>query len=238
MTVTFPPGDRRTWRAATGGPLTVVLVDDHQLFSRGLELLLNTDPGSKVRVLARTEDAGKAVELVRHHRPHVAVIDLVMPPPGGLAAIAAVKRHYPQVRILALSGNDEVASAVEALRAGADGFLLKSSDPDELVPPLIALASGLSVVPGAVLGALLETTAKTAPGALARLTPEELSLLRLVASGLESTEIAEQLFVSERTAKRMVASLLRRLEVANRVQAAALAGRSGLLDPVPEVDPA
>jgi DNA-binding NarL/FixJ family response regulator len=237
MTVTFPPGGRNSWGTAPGdGPLKVVLVDDHQLFSRGLELLLNTDPASKVRVMARTEDADKAVELVRHHRPDVAVIDLVMPPPGGLAAIAAVKRHYPQVRILALSGNDEVSSAVEALRAGADGFLLKSSDPDELVPPLIALASGLSVVPPAVLGALLETTARIAPGVLDRLTPEELSLLRLVASGLESTEIAEQLYVSERTAKRMVASLLRRLDVANRVQAAALAGRCGLLDPVPEVE--
>lgn len=246
MTVTFPPGgpgrgaspgNRSNWGPADGEPLTVVLVDDHQLFSRGLELLLNTDPESKVRVLARTEDADKAVELVRRHRPNVAVIDLVMPPPGGLAAIAAVKKHYPAVRILALSGNDEIASAVEALRAGADGFLLKSSDPDELVPPLIALASGLSVVPPAVLDALLETTAHAGSGTLDRLTPEEVSLLRLVASGLESTEIAEQLFVSERTAKRMVASLLRRLEVGNRVQAAALAGRCGLLDSVPEVDP-
>src|SRR5205823_11253085 len=83
--------------------LTVVLVDDHQLFSRGLELLLNTDPESRVRVLARTEDADKAVELVRHHQPKVAIIDLVMPPPGGLAAVAAVKRNYPQVKVLALS---------------------------------------------------------------------------------------------------------------------------------------
>ena len=67
--------------------LTVVLVDDHQLFSRGLELLLNTDPESRVRVLARTEDASRALELVRHHQPMVAIIDLVMPPPGGLAAV-------------------------------------------------------------------------------------------------------------------------------------------------------
>ena len=100
--------------------LTVVLVDDHQLFSRGLELLLNTDPGSRVRVLARTEDAGRALELVRHHQPRVAIIDLVMPPPGGLAAVREVKRNYPGVHVLALSGNDEVASAVEALRRRSD----------------------------------------------------------------------------------------------------------------------
>ena len=212
--------------------LTVVLVDDHQLFSRGLELLLNTDPESRVRVLARTEDAGRALELVRHHRPRVAIIDLVMPPPGGLAAVEAVKRHYPDVGVLALSGNDEVASAVEALRMGADGFLLKSSEPDELVPPLIALASGLSVLPVPVLSALLETWTRSGQRAVSDLTAEDVDLLRLVAAGLESVEIAERLHVSERTAKRLVAVLLRRIGVANRLQAAALAGRCGLLAPV------
>ena len=213
--------------------LTVVLVDDHQLFSRGLELLLNTDPESRVRVLARTEDASRALELVRHHRPKVAIIDLVMPPPGGLSAVEAIKRNYPEVRVLALSGNDDVSSAVDALRAGADGFLLKSSEPDELVPPLIALASGVSVVPAPVMNALLDAKASSGETRLAGLGADDIALLRLVAAGLESIEIAEQLHVSERTAKRLVAALLRRIEVANRVQAAAFAGRAGLL----ELDP-
>ena len=212
--------------------LTVVLVDDHQLFSRGLELLLNTDPSSRVRVLARTEDASKALELVRHHRPRVASIDLVMPPPGGLAAVAEVKRHYPGVHVLALSGNDEVASAVEALRMGADGFLLKSSEPDELVPPLIALAAGLSVVPVPVLSALLEQWARSGRRAVSDLTSDEIDLLRLVSAGLESVEIGDRLGVSERTAKQRVAALLRRIGVSNRLQAAAVAGRCGLLAPV------
>ena len=205
--------------------LTVVLVDDHQLFSRGLELLLNTDPDSRVRVLARTEDAGRALELVRHHRPKVAIIDLVMPPPGGLAAVEAVKRHYPEVRVLALSGNDDVSSAVDALRAGADGFLLKSSEPDELVPP-------------PVMTALLDAKASSGETRLAGLGADDVALLRLVAAGLESIEIAEQLHVSERTAKRLVAALLRRIEVANRVQAAAFAGRAGLLELGPSGPPA
>lgn len=210
--------------------LTVVLVDDHQLFSRGLELLLNTDPTSRVKVLGRTEDAGRALELVRHHQPKVAIIDLVMPPPGGLAAVQAVKRHYPEVRVLALSGNDDVTSAVDALRSGADGFLLKSSEPDELVPPLVALASGVSVVPAPVMSALLDAKARSGEARLADLDDDDIALLRLVATGLESVEIAEQLHVSERTAKRLVAALLRRIEVANRVQAAAFAGRAGLLE--------
>lgn len=218
--------------------LTVVLVDDHQLFSRGLELLLNTDPESRVRVLARTEEASRALELVRHHRPKVAIIDLVMPPPGGLAAVEEVKRHYPEVRVLALSGNDDVTSALDALRAGADGFLLKSSEPDELVPPLIALASGVSVVPAPVMNALLDAKASSGETRLAGLCDEDIALLRLVAAGLESIEIADTLHVSERTAKRMVAALLRRIEVANRVQAAAIAGRAGLLEVGPSGPPA
>jgi len=221
-----------------GDVLTVVLVDDHQLFSRGLELLLNTDPESRVRVLARTEDASRALELVRHHRPKVAIIDLVMPPPGGLAAVELVKRNYPEVRVLALSGNDDVKSAVDALRAGADGFLLKSSEPDELVPPLIALASGVAVVPAPVMNALLDAKASSGETRLAGLGAEDIALLRLVAAGLESIEIAEQLHVSERTAKRLVAALLRRIEVANRVQAAAFAGRAGLLELGPSGSPA
>ena len=209
--------------------LTAILVDDHQLFSRGLELLLNTDPSSGVRVLGRTEDAARAVELVRRHCPRVAIIDLMMPPPGGLAAVEAVKRHYPDVRVLALSGNDDVGMAVQALRSGADGFLLKSSEPDELVPPLRALASGLSVAPRPVLAALLDTWARSGRGAVSDLSAEEVDLLRLVAAGLESLEIAERLHVSERTAKQRVAALLRRMGVTTRVQAAALAGRCGLL---------
>lgn len=209
--------------------LTVVLVDDHQLFSRGLELLLNTDPDRRVRVLARTEHADKALELVRHHRPQVAIIDLVMPPPGGLAAVEEIKRHYPDVCVLALSGNDDVGSAIGALRTGADGFLLKSSEPDELIPPLLAMASGVSVVPQPVISALLESWTRSGQRAVSDLTPEEIDLLRLVATGLESLEIAERLHVSERTAKQRVASLLRRMNVTTRVQAAALAGRCGLL---------
>jgi DNA-binding NarL/FixJ family response regulator len=98
------------------------------------------------------------------------------------------------------------------------------------VPPLLSLGGGLSVLPTSLLQALVELRATRRPALLARLDDEDIELWRLVARGLESLEIAERMFVSERTAKRMVASLLRKLEVANRVEAALLAGRVGLLD--------
>ncbi|MDQ1516798.1 MAG: hypothetical protein QOE80_2628 [Actinomycetota bacterium] len=215
---------------AENEPIVVVIVDDHGLFSRGLELLLAAASDGRIKVAGRTESAEEALALVRRHRPSVALVDLAMPPPGGVGAIREIAHHYPGVRILALSGTDDRGLALEALAAGAHGFIPKSSDPDVLVPPLLSLGGGLSVLPTALLQTLLELRATRRPALLARLDQEDIELWRLVARGLESLEIADRTFVSERTAKRMVASLLRKLEVANRVEAALLAGRVGLLD--------
>ncbi|MEW6477399.1 MAG: response regulator transcription factor [Actinomycetota bacterium] len=215
---------------AEGEPIIVVIVDDHGLFSRGLELLLSAASEGRIRVAGRTESAEEALGLVRRNRPQVALVDLAMPPPGGIGAIREIAHHYPDVRILALSGTDDRELALEALAAGAHGFIPKSSDPDVLVPPLLSLGAGLSVLPTSLLEALVQLRATRRPAVLARLDDEEIALWRLVARGLESLEIAERTYVSERTAKRMVASLLRKLEVSNRVEAALLAGRVGLLD--------
>jgi two-component system, NarL family, nitrate/nitrite response regulator NarL len=215
---------------ADADPLVVVIVDDHSLFSRGLELLLSAASEGRIKVAGRTENADEALALVRRHRPSVALVDLAMPPPGGVGAIREIAHHYPQIRILALSGTDDRDLALEALAAGAHGFIPKSSDPDVLVPPLLSLGGGLSVLPTSLLESLVELRATRRPALLARLAEDEVALWRLVARGLESLEIAERTFVSERTAKRMVASLLRKLEVSNRVEAAFLAGRVGLLD--------
>jgi len=210
--------------------IVVVIIDDHGLFSRGLELLLSAASEGRIKVAARTESAEEALALVRRHRPQVALVDLAMPPPGGVGAIREIAHHYPEVRILALSGTDDRDLALEALAAGAHGFIPKSSDPDVLVPPLLSLGGGLSVLPTSLLQALVELRTTRRPAAVAKREEDEIALWRLVARGLESLEIAERTFVSERTAKRMIASLLRKLEVANRVEAALLAGRVGLLD--------
>ncbi|MGH9035623.1 MAG: response regulator, partial [Acidimicrobiia bacterium] len=128
--------------------MTVALVDHDRLFSRGLELLLDTLSEGRVRVVGHVEDGGSAVELVRRQHPDVVIVGLTLPPPGGLAAIRELKRIYPAVRVLALAGTDDVDTTMAALVAGADGVLLKSSPPDALVAPLLSLAAGLSVLPG------------------------------------------------------------------------------------------
>ena len=116
----------------------VVLVDDHPLFSRGLALLLPGVSEGRVRVVATTDDASAAAAMVRRHHADVAVVDLHMPPPGGTRAIAAIRRADPTVRVVALSGQAEEDAVLEALRAGAAGFLPKTADPEALVRPLLA----------------------------------------------------------------------------------------------------
>jgi DNA-binding NarL/FixJ family response regulator len=210
-------------------PVDVVLVDDHPLFSRGLALLLPGVSDGGVRVVGTTDDASAAAALVRRHHADVAVVDLHMPPPGGTRAIAAIRRADPLVRVVALSGMAEADAAVEALRAGAAGFLPKTADPEALVRPLLAVLDGWSVLPEDLLRKLLDDATPTGEqGVAERLTADERRLWRLVADGTPTMEIATTLHVSERTAKRLVASLLRSLGVSTRVEAATLAGRVNL----------
>jgi two-component system nitrate/nitrite response regulator NarL len=210
-------------------PVDVVLVDDHPLFSRGLALLLPGVSEGRVRVVATTDDASAAAAMVRRHHADVAVVDLHMPPPGGTRAIAAIRRADPTVRVVALSGQAEDDAVLEALRAGAAGYLPKTADPEALVRPLLAVLDGWSVIPEDLLRRLLEDSTPSGEQGLAeRLTADERRLWRLVADGTSTVEIATTLHVSERTAKRLVAALLRTLGVATRVEAAALAGRAHL----------
>jgi DNA-binding NarL/FixJ family response regulator len=205
--------------------LRLVVVDDHPLFIRGLELLLPATTQGRAAVVGSTADASGAAGLVSRFRPDVALVDLHMPPPGGIRAVAAIRRIAPRVRVVAMSGSDDPGPALDALRAGAEGFLPKSSEPEELLPPLLAILEGWAVLPGPLLRGLLRSTRPVPSG----LDAEERRLLRLIAAGHSTVEIAEELHVSERTVKRMTAALLRRLRVSSRTEAAALAGNAGLL---------
>ncbi|GAB2934462.1 response regulator transcription factor [Micromonospora polyrhachis] len=212
------------------GPATVriALVDDHPLFVRGLELLLSTTSGGRAEVVGSTGDAAAAASLMRRCLPDLALVDLHMPPPGGIRAIAAIRRTTPGLRVVAMSGLDETSLALDALRAGAVGYLPKSSEPEELLPPLLAVLDGWAVLPTGLLTALL-TPARTGVLPSVLLDDEERLLLQLIAKGNSTVEIADRLHVSERTVKRLTAALLRKLRVSTRTEAAALAGNAGLI---------
>lgn len=212
------------------GQLQVVIVDDHALFSQGLALLLESRAGETFTVAGSATAGEEAVALVGKHRADIAVVDLALPPLGGVETIRRIKASYPSTRVLALSGTEDLDLAAAALRAGAEGYLGKSADPEVLVAPLLAISAGVRVLRAELLDALLVAADRTADGLLDKLSDKEIELWRLLAQGLETAEIARPLLVSERTAKRMIASLLHRIGAANRIEAAALAGRCGLLD--------
>jgi two-component system, NarL family, nitrate/nitrite response regulator NarL len=215
--------------ASRRNPVDLIVVDDHPLFTRGLALLLPEVSDGRVRVVGTTDDASAAAALVQRFRADVAVVDVQMPPPGGSRAIAAVRRVEPTVRVVAMSGMADEDAAVEALRAGASSFLPQTADPEALVQPLLAVLDGWSVLPEPLLRRLLERTAPgEEEGIAGQLSADERRLWRLIAAGAGTVDIATALHVSERTAKRLVAHLLRRLHVSSRVEAAALAGRVGL----------
>jgi DNA-binding NarL/FixJ family response regulator len=240
----LPPigGDRRLWSAAPGAAarrgqeggieldiVRLALVDDGGLFGRDVEAMIEAASGGAVAFVGRTGDHRAAVDLVRRRRPEVVLLDLALGP-AAMTALRDLHRSTPVTRVVAIAGEADVSLVSATFRAGAHGVLLRATTPEELVAPLLAAASGHCVLPGALLPSLVGTAVARRPELLDTLTPEERQLWRMVADGVETTQIAETLFVSERTAKRMVALLLRRLGVANRIRAAALAGQSGLLD--------
>jgi DNA-binding NarL/FixJ family response regulator len=220
------------------GPVRLALVADQPLFTRGLELLLPAVTQSRVRVVATTADASQASAVVLRHRPDLAVVDLALAEPGGLRAISAIRRVEPDVPVLAMSDGHErsasddraTAHAVDALRAGASGVVCKTTEPEDFVAPLLAAVDGWAVVPREVLLRLVTSVARARP-AVPTLTDDDRELWRMIASGSSVQAIAVDMHVSDRTAKRLIAALLRRLKVATRTEAATLAGRSGLLDP-------
>ena len=218
----------------------VVVIAGSDASAKRLRSGLDGGSNGTVVVAGSANDPRSAVELVRRVRPDVTVVDLDggdEPSKAGLATIREVARVAPPTRILALCDTADAEPAVEALTTGAHGVLVRPADAADLVAPVLAIAFGHSVLHRPLLAALVGSTAQRDSERdaelLDSLNPQYMELWRMVADGLETMQIAERLYVSERTAKRLVASLLRRLQVANRIQAAALAGQTGLLDDVP-----
>jgi DNA-binding NarL/FixJ family response regulator len=150
--------------------IRVALVDDHPLFVRGLELLLPEVSNGRATVVGTTHDAAAAAGLVRRTVPDLVMVDLHMPAPGGVRAIGAIRRTTPRVRIVAMSGDDDPAPALEALRAGAEGFLPKTSEAADLLHPLVAILDGWAVLPSELTATLLRklrVSSRTEAAALA-----------------------------------------------------------------------
>ena len=210
-------------------PIRVLVVDDHRVVREGLCALMNAWP--ELQVVGEASDGVAAVAQARSLRPDVILMDLVMPRLGGIEAISEIVQQDPHVQVLVLSSYSEDDKVVQAIRAGALGYLLKESSSRDLIQAIFDVHLGkLSLHPAITrrivrrLGAPADTA-----GVDRLLTPREIEVLELVAEGLSNTEIAEALCLSKWTVTKHVSSLLRKLEVNNRTQAALYALRTGLV---------
>lgn len=218
-----------TW---PGESIRVVLADDETLIRAGCLALLRADP--RIDVIAEAGDGYEAIDVVRHRRPDVVILDIRMPRLDGLAAAAQIRRELPGMRVLILTTFGEADYVAAALDLGVDGFVVKAGQPGELAAAVHAVMSGGAYLSPPVARGLIERDARRREPAadatrrVAELTDREREVLRLLADGASNAEIGVAMHLVEGTIKGYVSGMLRTLGVRNRVEAALLAYRAGL----------
>ena len=210
--------------------LRILIVDDHAVVREGLRALITSEPG--MMVVGEAGDGVEAVLKARSLTPDVVLLDLLMPRKSGIEAIAEIKADNPEARILVLTSYADDDKVFPAIKAGALGYLLKDSSPQELLEAIRDTYQGESSLhPTIARKLILELNRPTdLPPTDEPLTEREVEVLKLVAQGLANNEIAAELAISERTVRTHVSNILSKLHLANRTQAALYAIREGLTD--------
>jgi DNA-binding NarL/FixJ family response regulator len=215
--------------------LRVVICDDHALFRRGLEMVLEDEPD--IEVVGEATDGIQAVEKAQELMPDVILMDVRMPNRSGIEATQQIKELLPHVKILVLTISDDEADLYESIKAGATGYLLKEISTDEVADAIRSVWAGHSRISPAMASKLLtefQAMTKRADDrqqiAPPRLTERELEVLRLVAKGLNNRDIAKNLFISENTVKNHIRNILEKLQLHSRMEAVIYAVREKILE--------
>jgi len=216
--------------------IRVLLADDQALVRSGFRMIL--EARDDLEVVGEAATGSEVIELAARLDPDVILMDIRMPDLDGVEATRQLTASETRARVLILTTFDLDEYVYDAIRAGASGFLLKDVQPAQLVEAVRVVADGEALLAPTVTRRLLERFASELPDekppvSLEALTPRELEILRLVASGLSNAEIAEQLVVTEATVKTHVSAVLRKLALRDRVQAVVLAYDTGLVRPRP-----
>ena len=208
--------------------IKILVVDDQIIVRKGIRALLATE--SQLQVIGEAEDGEEAVEKYESMKPDVIVMDLVMPNVDGIEAIRRITAKNPKARILVLTSFATDEKVFPAIKAGALGYLLKDSSPDELVQAIRQVYRGESSLHPTIARKLLQELSRPSqqPPTSEPLTEREVGVLRLIARGLSNQEIAEELIISEATVRTHVSNILSKLHLASRTQAALYALREGL----------
>ena len=221
--------------AATGDVIRVLIADDQALFRRGLYVVLGTEEG--IEVVAEAENGEEAIERAEELAPDVVLMDVRMPKINGIESARAIRASVPTTKILMLTVSDEEDDLYEAIKAGANGYLLKEISVEEVAEAIRAVVQGQSLISPSMASKLLnefnalvrraeEKQQFPAPA----LTTREIEVLRLVAKGMSNREIADDLYISENTVKNHVRNILEKLHLHNRMEAVIYAVKERLLD--------
>jgi len=201
--------------------IRVLIADDHKVVRQGLRFLLSSEPG--IEVAGEAADGVAALDAIRDVRPDVVLLDLFMPRLDGLAVLAAMRDQRLTAAVLVLTSSADDQHLVEAIKAGALSYLPKTAGVDQVVDAVRAAARGESVLQPAATARLLRELRHAAADPLGQLTPRETDVLKGLAQGRSNREIAKALSVSEETVKSHVSSILAKLGLADRTQAAIFA---------------
>ena len=210
----------------------VLLVDDHEIYRAGLRGLLEE---AGIDIVGEAASGEAALELTEAKHPNVVIMDLNMPGMGGIEAARQISTVAPLTRVIMLTVSSAAPDITEAVLAGACGYLLKSATTGEIVSGITAAARGEALLSPSVAAKLLDRVRDTPvrpevpDPASASLTDRELEVLKLLSSGMDNAEIGRTLFISPSTVKNHISSILLKLQIENRIQAAVYAVRSGLV---------
>ena len=231
-------GDREVAGAKRLEPIRVLIADDHALFRRGLEMVL--DEEDDIDLVGQASDGTEAVAVAGESLPDIVLMDIRMPKSSGIEACRAIKEVAPSAKIVILTISDEEEDLFEAIRAGASGYLLKDIPLDEVAEAVRAVHGGQSLINPSMAGKLLSEFATLAKRdteeeeaqhvAPPKLTDREMEVLKLVARGMNNRDIAKELFISENTVKNHVRNILEKLQIHSRMEAVMIAVRQKLIE--------
>jgi DNA-binding NarL/FixJ family response regulator len=227
--------DRQARPRSAGDAIRVLIVDDHALFRRGLEMVLEQE--DDVEVVAEAGDGAEAIEKAQEVMPDVVLMDVRMPRRTGIEATQTIKDLIPHAKILMLTISDEEADLFDAIKAGANGYLLKEISIEEVANAIRSVYQGQSLISPSMASKLLNEFATMVKRAdekqqlpTPRLTDREMEVLRLVAKGHNNRDIAKELYISENTVKNHIRNILEKLHLHSRMEAVVYAVREKLLE--------
>jgi two-component system NarL family response regulator len=216
-------------------PIRVLIADDHALFRRGLSMVLESEPD--IEVVAEAQDGEEVIAKAEEIVPDVLLMDVRMPKLSGIEATRAIRESVPSAKIVMLTVSDEEDDLFDAIKAGANGYLLKEISIEEVADAIRAVTQGQSLISPSMASKLLNefnALAKQADEkprlAAPRLTTRELEVLKLVAQGMSNREAADTLYIAENTVKNHVRNILEKLQLHSRMEAVVYAVREKLLD--------